>query len=558
MVIILLLGFTFTASVDRTTVGVGQTFLVTIEVTGENLSGVDEPNPASSDKVEIIGKSSSHSTQIQLINGKFTKSTTLRYDYTMVAREKGEVTIPPFTIEYEGKEYSTEPVKIKVTESKMQEPIVPEKKGGVRSPENQVFIECIVSNDVVYPGEGVLITFELYTRVNLGDVNLVSLPRYENVWVEEVFSPKRLNFRKTVRNSIAYSRALIKKDLIFPLKAGEVKIIPLEMNVVLARDIFSFFEETRRISSPEKKIKVRAFPESKPEHFIDAVGDFEIDAELDTSLVEASTPFPLRVKITGSGNLLLLSPPEIPETRRMSMFRPESEEKTRIEGGSIKGERIFTYLITPEDSGFLEIPAIKWAFFNPEKKGFVERSVGPFRIRVEPPRKDSEKVTIKREDIAYIMPVDESSVPLIPSFFFLYLLLPLFILGASGYYVWEKRKLLKDIDYARIKAIPAELQKGFRRLQKEVPGDKVELFYEELSRLLLKFLKLRYSLNTFSLRRDDLLKDLKKKNLSDESLSAIDSILKRSEEFRFASTVPTREEMGHDLELLKGLIRDLH
>jgi len=156
------------------------------------------------------------------------------------------------------------------------------------------------------------------------------------------------------------------------------------------------------------------------------------------------------------------------------------------------------------------------------------------------------------------MPVDESSIPLIPSFFFLYLLLPLFILGTSWYYVWEKRKLLKDFDYARIKAIPAELQKGFRRLQKEVSGDKVELFYEELSRLLLKFLKLRYGLDTFSLRRDELLKDLKKKNLSDESLSAIDSILKRSEEFRFASTVPTREEMGHDLELLKGLIRDLH
>ncbi len=558
MVILLLFGFMFTASVDRTNVGVGQSFVVTVNITGENLSGVNEPNPPSIESVDIIGSSSSHSTQIQFINGRMTKSTTISYDYTMVAREKGEITISPFTIKYEGKEYSSDPVRIKVTESKEQGVIIPAKRGGVRRPENQVFIECTVNSEAVYPGEGVLVTFELYTRVNLQDVNLASLPKYDNVWVEEVSSPKRLNFKKTVRNGIEYSKALIKQDLIFPLKEREIKIAPLEMDVVLGGDIFSLFGETRRISSQGKEIRVKPFPEGQPEGFIDAVGDFEMGVELDTSTVEAGTPFPLRLKIIGAGNLPLLSPPELPNTRRMGVFRPESEERTRIEGGTIKGERILTYLITPEESGFLEIPALKWAFFNPQKKGFVEKIVGPFRIIVLPSRRKSDTLNVRREDIAFIMPVDERSIPLIPRFLLLYLLLPLAILAASVYYVWERKKILKDIDYARIKAIPAELQRGFKRLQNEATPDRAELFYEELSRLLLKFLKLRFRINAFSLRRDELLKELQNRNIKDEFLSGIDLILKRSEKFRFAPTLPDREEMGHDLEKLKGLIRDLH
>lgn len=557
MVILFLLGFTFMASIDRIEVPVGHSFVVNVEVIGENLKGVSDPTPPTSDKVEIIGRSSSHSTQIQMINGKFTKSTSLIYNYTMIALKEGEITIPPFTIEYKGRKYSTDPVKIKVIESEEAEQVIPERKGRVRAAED-VFIECSISDEEVYPGEGILVTFELYSRVNLNDINLVNPPRYDNVWIEEIITPKRLNFRNTTRNGISYSKALVKKDLIFPLKEGEVVISPLEMYVELAGDIFSFLGEARRISSEEKRINVKTFPKDKPEGFIDAVGDFEMAVELDTSSVEAGSPFPLRLKINGSGNLLLLSAPELPESRRMNIFRPESEEKTRIEGKIMKGERIFTYLITPEESGFLEIPSFKWAFFNLKSEKFTEKNAGPYRIRVEPPRRKEESIKIKSEDIAYIMPVEERSIPIIPKLFLLYFLLPLIILVASGYYVWEKKKLFKDLDYARIKAIPRELQRGFKNLQKEIEQERAELFYEELSRLLLKFFKLRFGLDAFSLRRDELFKELKKTKIKEEIISNIDLLLKRSEEFRFAPTLPTKEEMGHDFKMLKGIIRDLH
>ena len=432
MVIIFILAFTFTASVDRTVVPVGHSFVVNVEVSGENIKGISEPSPPVSDKVEIVGKSSSHSTQIQMINGKFTKSTSLIYNYTMIALEEGEITIPPFTVEYEGKKHSTDPVKIKVTESEEEKQVIPESKGRTRGAKD-VFVECSISREGVYPGEGILVSFELYTRVNLSDVKLITIPKYDNVWIEEISTPKKIDFRNKLRDGVSYSVALIKKDLIFPLKEGEVKITPLEMYVELAGDIFSFFGESRRISSEEKTIKVKPFPERRPQGFIDAVGDFEIDVELDTSNVEAGIPFPLRIKITGSGNLRLLSAPELTESRRMNIFRPESDEKTIVEGSTMKGEKIFTYLINPEESGFLEIPSFNWAFFSPKNEKFIEKTAGPYRVRVEPSSKKEESIKIKGEDITYIMPVDEYSYSIIPKLFFLYLLLPLIILIISGY-----------------------------------------------------------------------------------------------------------------------------
>ncbi|MCK4421209.1 protein BatD [candidate division WOR-3 bacterium] len=560
MVILLLLSFTFTAFVDRTTVPVGEYFIVTVSASGENISGLNNPIPPEMDKVDIISRSSSHSTQIQFINGKVSKSTTINYEYRMLARKKGEFTIPPFTLKYKGKDYKTDPIKIQVVEASQQQISDikrEERKSGITTT-SPIFIDCSISDANVYPGEGVIATFKLYSRVNLADVDLVSLPSYQGVWVEEIQSPKRLDFKRTVKNGITYSEALLKQVLLFPLKSGEIEIKPMEMDVELRGDIFSFFGERKRIASPLKKIKVKPFPEKRPEYFIDGVGTFRMSAELDSTNIVAGTPFPLRIRIKGKGNLNFLSPPELPEMRRINTFRPESEEKTQIKGNTIQGERIFTYLLTCEESGILKVPEIKWSYFNSEKKRFVTKSVGPFTIRVKSRPIRGDTLKIREEDIAFIMPVGKKSYTLLPRFFVLWLLLPLIILIGSGYYVWERRKIMKDSDYARIKAIPAELQRGFQGLQKVVEQDRAKLFYQELSRLLLRFLRLRFGIEAFSLQKDELLKELKNRDIQQGALSEIDRLLKRSEEVRFAAGLLGKQEMEEDIAKLKRLIRDIH
>ncbi len=561
MVIIFLLSLTFTASLDRIVVSVGESFLVTVSVSGENLSGVGEPSPPSMDKVDIIGTSSSHSTQIQVINGKITRSTSLNYEYQMVALDEGEFTIPSFNLEYKGKKYSTEPIKITVkkTTTKTSIPEVQrETRGTEKESSKKVFLECNISKNSVYLGEPVVVSYYLYTRVNLTDVSLRSLPGYKGVWVENISSPQRLNFEQTLLNGITYSKALIKKDLIFPLKKERIRIEPLTMQITFGGDIFSLFGETKIISTQPKIINVKSFPKAQVQGFIDAVGKFSLSAELDTSESEVGTPFPLKIKIKGEGNLSFLSPLKLPEIRKLKAFKPESKGNTEVKENTIKGERIITYLLAPEEAGVIQIPQINWAYFDPEREVFVRKSIGPWIIRVNPAMKKEKVEKSRSEDIAYIKPVGNKFVPLIPRFFPLYLFLPTIILALSGYYVWERKKILGDSGYARIKSIPAELKRGFQNLKREVEENRVEFFYEELTRLLLKFLKLRFDINTFSMKRDELLGELQNENVSDEVLPWIQQILQKSEEVRFASVFPDKEEMQEDLRRLEEIIRVLH
>jgi hypothetical protein len=563
MVILLLLSLTFTASIDRTSVPVGESFTVSVSIEGEDLGGVGRPTAPSISGIEILGSSTSQSTQINFINGKLTKSTSLTYNYEMIANSEGEFTIPPFTLKYQGQEYATEPIKISVQKGS---PGAISPPGRIEPPQTEergtrtIFVESEISKNSVYPGEPLIVSHYLYTRLNLSDLQLVSSPSYENVWVENIESPTNLNFVRTTKNGISYSRALLRKDILFPLGEKNIRINPISLDVIIRGDFFSFFGERKTISSEPRTITVKPFPPERPAEFVDAVGNFEMRAEVDTSNIKVGSPFSLKITIKGEGNLNLFSPPKFPEIRKLSTYEPESKVNTRISEGSLKGERTLSYLVTPEVSGIIEIPEINWAYFDFRNATFVKKTIGPWRIQVKPGAEageggEAEKIS---EDIAYILPVGNKTVYLMPKFFLLYFLPSLMILLASAYYVLESRKIQRDRGYADMKVIPRELKNGFRKLEKEIASNNPVQFYEDLTRLLLKFIKLKFHLEPFGMKKNELVSELRSKNVPENVLTLLQEILEKSEMVRFTSLKPAREEMSKDLKTLKEVINALY
>jgi hypothetical protein len=567
MVILILLSLTFTASVDQTVVPVGESFNVTVTIEGEDLSSVGTPSAPSISGIDILGSSRSQSTQINFINGKLSKSTSYIYDYQMIARNEGQFTIPAFTLTYEGKKYSTDPITINVKKGIAGRSVTPSPP--TRSPDftteprdfRAVFLETEVSKSSVYPGEPVIATHYLYVKTSLSDVQLSGPPTYENVWVENIQSPTRLNFTTTTKNGIRYQRSLIKQDILFPLGEKNVQINPFSIDVITRGDMFSFFGERKTVSSEPKTISVKPFPSERPPGFIDAVGKLNISSEIDTSNIRVDSPFSLKIIVGGEGNLNLLSAPKFPDSRKLNSYPPESKSNTKISGGTLKGERIFTYLITPKVSGIIEIPEIKWAYFDIQKKTFVSKKIGPWQIQVRPTGEigSGEKETNKtNKDIAYILPVKEKTVSLIPKFFPLYFLPSFILLILAVYYVIDIRKTLGDSRYASLKVIPKQLKSGFRKLEKEIHNNNVIQFYEDLTLVLLKFIKLKFHLNVFGMKKKDLLSDLKNKKAPEKALNLIEEILIKSETVRFTSIKPVREEMSQDLKKLREVINALY
>ncbi len=563
--ILTLFSLTFTASVDQTTVPLGESFNVTVTVEGEDLGGVGTPSAPNISGIDILGSSRSQSTQINFINGKLTKSTSHIYDYQMIARKEGQFTIPAFTLTYKGKKYSTDPIKISVKKGILQKSVTPPTGNRIFETDSRdfraVFLETEVSKSSVYPGEPFVVTHYLYVKTSLSDVQLTGPPTYENVWVENIQSPTRLNFTTTTKNGIRYQRSLIKQDILFPLGEKNVQVNPFSLQVITRGDMFSFFGERKTVSSETKTIRVKPFPSDKPAGFIDAVGKLDISSEIDTLNIRVDAPFSLKIIIEGEGNLNLLSAPKFPESRKLTPYPPESKVNSNIAGGALQGERVFTYLITPKVSGIIEIPEIKWAYFDIQKKTFVSKKIGPWQIHARPSDEigSSEKETNKiNKDIAYILPVSEKTVSLIPKFFPLYFIPSIIFLIIAVYYVIDVSKTLGDSRYASLKVIPRQLKSGFRKLEKEINSNNITQFYEDLTRVLLKFLKLKFSLDVFGIKKKELLLNLSNKKVPEKTLNLIEEILVKSETVRFTSLKPTQEEMSKDLKSLKEVINALH
>jgi len=569
MVILILLSLTFTASVDQTTVPVGESFNVSVAVEGDDLSGVGIPSAPDIPGIDILGNSRSQSTQINFVNGKLTKSTSYIYNYQMIAEKEGQYTIPPFTLKYQGKKYSTEPITINVKKgttgrSAPSSPAPPSRihdfrdgTGDFRS----VFLETGVSKNSVYPGEPILVSHYLYVKTSLSDVQLSGPPTYENAWVENVQSPTRLNFTATTKNGIRYQKALIKQDLLFPLGENDVKINPFSVRVVIRGDMFSFFGERKTLSTEPKTISVKGFPSNSPAGFIDAVGNLDISAEIDTLNIRVDSPFSLKIVIEGRGNLNLLSAPKFPESRKLTFYPPESSANTKISEGTLKGKRVFTYLVTPKVSGIIEVPEIDWAYFDIQKKKFISRKIGPWQIHARPTDEigpAGQEATKSNKDISYILPVNEKTFSLIPEFLPLYFIPSIIFMIFAFYYVIDIRKTLGDRRYASLKAIPKQLKSGFRKLEKEIQNNNVIQFYEDLPLVLLKFIKLKFHLNVFGIKKKELLSKLRDREVSDKALGLIEEIMVKSETVRFTSLKPTEGEMSGDLKNLKEVIDAIH
>ena len=209
----------------------------------------------------------------------------------------------------------------------------------------------------------------------------------------------------------------------------------------------------------------------------------------------------------------------------------------------------------------LEIPEIKWAYFDVNSREFVRKKLGPWKIQVRPGSEiGGEEASVNQinKDIAYILPVKDRKVSLMPKFFPIYFLPAVLFLGISLYYVIDTRRILGDLRYANLKAIPKELKKGFKKLEKEIENDNAIQFYEDLTRLLLKFLKLKFHMDSFGMKKSEIISELKDKKIPEGILDLLRELLERSETARFTSLKMGKDDIEKDLKNAKEVINALY
>ncbi|UCG43165.1 MAG: BatD family protein, partial [candidate division WOR-3 bacterium] len=260
----------FSASVDRTLVGLGERFVLTVTVSGTNIGRVPRPTLPELDGLNDLGSTSSQSTNISFVNGRMTQQQTISYIYHLSPNRLGDITIGPTTIEFQGETYQTQPITIIAVKEPQQQAPPPRPQPqrrpdpfdpfdmwdpfGQRQQQRQpqtggtvqdnVHVTAYADRTTVYQGEQVTVSYSFYTRLQIGDLQVAGAPSFSGFWVETLFDARQLEFRTREYDGQQYNAAAIKRVALFPTRSGELTVGSMKMAGQVVRPGGFFFQST--------------------------------------------------------------------------------------------------------------------------------------------------------------------------------------------------------------------------------------------------------------------------------------------------------------------------
>lgn len=410
------------STVDRTEMGVGDTFTVTISVTSTESVDVGEPRIPNLDEFELVNSWNSSSTSTKLIQGpggmQFESVRRYDFSYMLTPLKAGNISIPAFEVVVDGKVHYTKPILLSVSEEGsgaaqapqgfpggtmldeadeifnqlLQRRGVPKNPPAHRNlPKNHkeaFFVQVEIDKLEVYEGEQITVSWYIYTRGNILTLDRLKFPDLKGFWKEIIEEVPALNFTQEVVNGVPYRKALLASHALFPIKAGtavvdEYKIkaqVQLPTNPYGAFGFGPAYSYSR--SSDRVPIKVKPLPvEGRPSDFAGAVGQFEIKAAIEGKEFKVNQPLTMRIRFEGSGNAKLIELPNLNLPAGVEMFDSKFDSKFFKNGRSYKE---FEVLLIPRQEGMLKIPPMSFSMFDPKTNKYIQKSTSGFELNIEP------------------------------------------------------------------------------------------------------------------------------------------------------------------------------
>jgi hypothetical protein len=381
----------FTASVDRAVVGLGEQMRLTVSISVSDLDQVKQLKLPDTGGLQVVDRREEEALSFSFSSGGGQSYKKIR-NVTLLLRPRklGKVKIGRASMVYKGKRYTTDPITIQVVQSRPR----PKRSrrrapSGFPSPfssndpfgssfddfferrrvevgQDAIFVKAFVSPDVVVEGQQVSVTVAVYSRVG-ARIIAIRWPKLDEFFTVARDTAGFKTKQKVVAGEV-YMHKVVDQKAVFPLRAGEIDIGPVEVEVGLSSSPF-FPEETRTLRTRKTRIKVMALPrEDRPESFQKGnVGSYRLTATLDTNAVSLNQPVTYTLQVQGTGNIQRVRPPDLPDLPRFKVFDPGVDVQVAKKGREVKGSKTFEYILVPLASGDLQIPAVEFSYYDPEE-----------------------------------------------------------------------------------------------------------------------------------------------------------------------------------------------
>ena len=562
---------TFTADAPNAVV-MGQTFRLAYTVNTHDAKGFRVGNITDFDILSGPNQSSSSSTSI--INGQRTSSKSLTFTCILRPKKEGTYTIPAATIVAGGKQMSSKELTVKVLppdqkaqaqQSGSQGKTTTSSQTSGQISNDDLFIVATVNKKKVYEQEAILLTYKIYTTVNLTNMT-GKMPDLKGFHTQEVEMPKGgREFELEHYKGRNYRTMVYSQYVLFPQQSGQLEIPSITFEGTVAQQVrnydpfeaffnggSSYVNVQKPIQTPKLTIDVSPLPSGKPASFGGAVGDFSISSSISTTELKENEAVTLKVVISGTGNMKLIKTPEVSFPADFEVYDPKVDNKFTLKAGGLSGNKVIEYLAIPRHNGNYTIPGVEFTYFDIKSGAYKTLKTPEYALNVAKGEGSGaavntgyvskEELRLLGQDIRYI---DLKDAKLSPKGVYLY--------GTMGYWLWYIVPLVGFvvilIVYRKQAAENANIAKtknkkagkvATRRLkvakQKMAAKDKAG-FYDEVLKAIWGYLSDKLIMPVSELSKENIAAELAARQVSEASIKECTALLGDCEFARYAPTL---------------------
>jgi hypothetical protein len=384
---------TVRSEVDAQKIGVQDLVQFTVTISGATFDGT--PMPALTN-LDLVG-SPSVSTQATFGSGGV--SQTQSFTYILKPRAVGKAEIGEIRAKAGTTDHVAPPIPIEVVPGSIRprstpapDPFDPfgaedplealmRRRGRANAPDPRLFIEAVPNRTRVHVGEAVLLTYYLYTDTDVRDLRFIEPPKYAGFWTEDLEKPQPPPGGEPVPGQ-TYRRFPLFQKLLFPTKAGTATIPPATLKIGLAHVGFFGPPSGTTLDRSTKPVTITVDPIPEEPDFSGAVGRFTASASVDHAEVGLGEAVSLRFELQGNGNLKWVDRgPEV-KVAGAKVYPPQTKSDLHASTAGITGTKTWEYVVVPETSGTLQIPALPFSYFDVEKRQLVHSTTAPITVAV--------------------------------------------------------------------------------------------------------------------------------------------------------------------------------
>ena len=556
---------TFTANAPEVVVS-GDQFRLSYTITSQKVRDFRAPSIQGFEV--LMGPSRSTQSSTQIINGNVTSTSSITFTYILMAGKEGTYKIPGATIVADGDNYTSNSVEIKV--------LPPDQTSGAnngnsaRSSRDQansgkisnqeLFMMATASKTNVYEQEAILLTYKVYTQVNLtglrGDV-----PDLKGFHTQEVELPQQKTFTLEHYNGRNYNTTVWRQFVLFPQQTGKIEIPSVTFEGTVSQRMASsdpfdaFFNGgnyvniNKNLVTPKLTINVKELPEGKPANFSGGVGEFTLSSSISTQDLKTNDAVTIKLVISGTGNMKLINTPEVAFPQDFEIYDPKVENKFNLTRNGLAGNKVIEYLAIPRHAGTYTIPPIEFSYFDLKSQSYKTLKTDAYTLNVAKGEGNSDQVVanftskedlkVLGQDIRYIK-TGETRLTKKDDYFF----------GSMNYYLWYliplvlfiafmviyRKQAMENANVAKVRTKKANkvATKRMKNAGKLLAEKKSESFYDEVLKALWGYISDKLSMPVSQLSKDNIEEELQKHQVADELIKEFINNLNECEFARYA------------------------